>query len=242
MSSPVGGLMNQLLESMSTNSEFSVFISEQQKREILQGIFQAYYHAQIESGKVIFDTNRLWCSKLPLIQELFPEAKIICCVRNIAWVMDSFERIVRKNTFDVSKMFSNRGESATVYSRTEALSGGNRIVGFAYNALKEAFYSEEASRLLLVDYNLLTQKPQEVISLIYQFIGLKYFPHDFDNVEYSEEEFDSFLHTSGLHTVRRKVEFIPRKTVLPPDLYEKYSQLSFWENNAGSKANVILIQ
>jgi len=238
MSSPVGGLMNQLLQSMSTNSEFSVFISEQQKRDILMGVFSAYYNSALQENKIIFDTNRLWCSKLPLIIELFPNAKIICCVRNIAWIMDSFERIVRKNPFEVSKIF-NSGELATVYSRTEALSGGNRIVGFAYNGLKEAFYSEEAARLLLVDYQILTQKPKEVMGLIYQFLGLKYYPHDFENVEYSEEEFDSFLNTTGLHTVKRKVEFIPRKTILPPDLFTKFSDLSFWENNQGSAANII---
>ena len=33
--------------------------------------------------EVICDTNRLWCSKLPLIRELFPDAKAICCVRNL---------------------------------------------------------------------------------------------------------------------------------------------------------------
>ncbi|MBR8827608.1 MAG: sulfotransferase [Gomphosphaeria aponina SAG 52.96 = DSM 107014] len=241
MSSPVGGLMNQLLESMSTNSEFAVFISEQQKRDILLGVFSAYYHQQLADNQVIFDTNRLWCSKLPLIRELFPQAKVICCVRNIAWVMDSFERLVRKNALDVSKMFGGRGESATVYSRTEALSGGNRIVGFAYNGLKEAFYSEDAEKLLLVDYELLTQNPKTVIDLIYQFVEEPPYEHDFNNVEYTAEEFDDFLRTAGLHTVKRKVEFIPRRTVLPPDLFERFSQLTFWGDNHGSNANVISV-
>jgi len=53
----------------------------------------------------VFDTNRVWCAKLPAITDLFPNARIICCVRDICWIMDSIERLVRKNRFELSGMF-----------------------------------------------------------------------------------------------------------------------------------------
>ena len=31
----------------------------------------------------------------------------------------------------------------------------------------------------------------------------------------------------------------PRQTILPPDLFEQYSQLSFWQDGSRSRANVI---
>ena len=241
MTSPVGNLMNRMLESTSEEQEFSVFITPEQKRQLLLSVFNTYYQEQITQGQVIFDTNRLWCSKLPLVRELFPDAKVICCVRNIAWVMDSIERLVRKNVFDVSKMF-NRGEGSTVFSRTEALSQGNRMVGFAYNALKEAFYSEQADRLLLIDYDLLTRDPEQVMGLIYRFLEEPAYQHDFDNVEYAEPEFDRKLGTPGLHTVKRKVEYIPRQTVLPPDLFQRFSSLTFWQDINRSLAHVVCVQ
>src|SRR4028118_1619539 len=89
MTSPVGGLVDRMLEAMSEDNEFSVFISREQKRALILSIFSAYYHPQAEK-EAILDTNRLWY-KLPLILELFPEAKVICCVRNRAWIMDSIE-------------------------------------------------------------------------------------------------------------------------------------------------------
>ena len=239
MTSPVGNLMNRMLESTS-EEEGSVFITPQQKRELLLAVFNTYYKEQIKREQTIFDTNRLWCSKLPLVTELFPQAKIICCVRNIAWIMDSLERLIRQNVFNVSKMF-NRGESSTVYSRTEALSQGNRMVGFAYNALKEAFYSQQADRLLLIDYDLLTRDPAQVMGLIYQFIEQPYYQHDFDNVEYAEPEFDRRLGTPGLHTVKRKVESIPRQTILPPDLFQRFSNLTFWQDFNRSLAHVVCV-
>ncbi|MEG5060377.1 hypothetical protein QUB60_20895 [Microcoleus sp. A2-C5] len=39
MTSPVGGLTEQMLEAMSENNEFSVFISDEQKRQIIFSIF-----------------------------------------------------------------------------------------------------------------------------------------------------------------------------------------------------------
>ncbi|MEZ2229230.1 MAG: sulfotransferase [Microcoleus sp.] len=71
MTSPVGGLVERMLEAMSEDNECSVFISPEQKRALILGIFSAYYHPQADK-EIIFDTNRLWCSKLPLIRELFP--------------------------------------------------------------------------------------------------------------------------------------------------------------------------
>jgi sulfotransferase len=65
--------------------------------------------------------------------------------------MDSIELLIRRHAFDISQLFNNPAERATVYSRTEALSQGSRLVGYAYNALKEGFYSEQSASLLLVD-------------------------------------------------------------------------------------------
>ncbi len=239
MTSPVGGLVEGMLEAMSEDNECSVFISPEQKRALIMGIFSAYYHPQAEK-EVIFDTNRLWCSKLQLIRELFPEAKVICCVRNIAWIMDSIEILIRRNAFDVSRLFNNPAERATVYSRTEALSQGSRLVGYAYNALKEAFYSEQSASILLVDYELLTINPAKTMSLIYQFLGEEPFEHDFKNVQYQEPEFDDKLKTKGLHQVRAKVEFKPRTTILPPDLFERFDSLSFWTDATNSRASAIV--
>ncbi|WP_186766420.1 hypothetical protein [Falsiphaeobacter marinintestinus] len=42
--------------------------------------------------------------------------------------------------------------------------------------------------------------------------------------------FDEQLGLDGLHRVRAKVEPSPRKTILPPDVFEKYAGLSFWQD------------
>ena len=71
------------------------------------------------------------------------------------------------------------------------------------------------------------------------FIGLKPFDHDFDNVEYEAEDFDSQLLAKDLHTVRGKVELKPRQTILPPDLFKRCQDLIFWHDASGTKAHRI---
>lgn len=228
MSTPVFGLVQGLLEGMSRN-ELSSLLSLSQKRDIILGVFAAYYQTQIINQQIIFDTSRLWCAHLPLLHQLFPQAKVICCVRNVAWVMDSIERLVRKNPLGVSGLFADFNESATVYSRTQKLGQDRYMVGLSYNALREACYGEHGEKLLLIDYEYLTRYPAATIQKLYQFLEQPPFEHDFDRVEYDEPEFDARLGLPGLHKVRKKVEFIKRSTILPPDLFAKYDGLSFWK-------------
>ncbi len=237
MTSPVGALFTSLHTTMGQQNEFSEFIDEPQRERILRGIFDLYYrdHAQ----DVILDTNRLWCARLPLLLRLFPEAKILCTVRNVAWIMDSIERLVRKNSLQPSRLFNGPAENDTVYHRVEALAGRDRFVGFSYYALKEAFYSPEARNILIIDYDLLAQSPAKVLPLIYAFLGEPAYAHDYENLDYQEPGFDARVGLHGLHEVKRKVALQPRPTVLPPDLFQKYASLDFWKNSAGSAANVI---
>jgi sulfotransferase len=240
MTSPVGSLFTSLHNTMGQNNELSGFIEDKQRERMLRGLFDLYY--QDHSQEVIVDTNRLWCARLPLLLRLFPEAKVLCTVRNVAWIMDSIERLVRKNSLSPSRLFNNAAESDTIYHRVETLASRDRLVGFPYYALKEAFYSPEARNLLVIDYDLLASAPAQVLPLVYQFLGEPAFAHDFENLDYQEPAFDARLGMHGLHEVKRKVAHRPRTTVLPPDLFKQYSQLDFWKNTDGSVASVINAQ
>ncbi len=213
-------------------------ISLEQRRNLLCGLFANFYADQ-KNKNIIFDTNRLWCSKISALMNLFPQAKVIACVRNVAWVLDSFERLYRANPFENTKLFNDDIERNTVYSRVETLAQRNRLVGFAWAALKEAYYGEHASSLLVVEYDLLAKAPEKVMRLVYEFLGEPWFEHDFESVYYDAPEFDQALGLAGLHRVRQKVALKQRSTILPPDLFDQYASLSFWDNSEGSAANVI---
>ena len=241
MTSPVGTLFKGMLDQFAAGREFGPVIDTTQRRRMLRGLFESYYGDE-DDKPLVFDTNRMWCAHMPALVDLFPQAKVVACVRNVAWVMDSMERLYRADPYEHTKLFGDDSERNTVYSRVETLAQRNRLVGFAWSALKEAYYGEQASSLLLVDYELLSQAPERVLRLVYEFIGEPWFPHDVDSVQYDAPEFDAALGVSGLHKIRPKVEVIPRRTVLPPDLFEKFAALSFWKDGVGSGAHVIRMQ
>jgi sulfotransferase len=121
ISSPVGSLLGAMLRDVSQDNESAVLMDDAQREILLRGVFEGYYHA-LQETRTIFDTNRGWTTRLALLATLFPEAKIICCVRHIPWIIDSVERLLRANRFELSKIFAY-DPSGTVYSRAEAKPG-----------------------------------------------------------------------------------------------------------------------
>jgi len=226
MTSPVGSMYMALETAMSRRNDTALFIDEAQRRAVLKGLFANYY-AAIHPEKLVFDTNRAWCTKLPALMQLFPAARVICCVRHIGWIMDSIERLVRRNAFELSGMFGFE-PGFTVYTRVGRLAASDGLVGYALDALREGFFGEQAARLILVEYQALTRAPQDTLGHLYTMLGEPQFAHDFENVEYQAEDFDLALGARGLHTVRRRVEWVERQSVLPPPLFERFAGDMFW--------------
>jgi sulfotransferase len=239
MTSPVGSMYMALETAMSRRNEVAIFINDDQRRAVLKGLFSNYYEA-VHAGKVVFDTNRLWCTKLPALTQLFPAARVICCVRDVGWIMDSIERLVRRNAFELSGMFGFE-PGGTVFTRVNRLASSDGLVGYALDALREAFFGDEATRLILVEYQALTRAPRATLRHIYALLGEPYFEHDFGNVEYQADDFDLALGARGLHTVRRQVEWVERRSVLPPALFDRFAGDMFWRLPEANRQNVPII-
>jgi sulfotransferase len=241
MTSPVGSLFNAMQTAASQRNETAAFIDNTQRIRLLRSCFEAYY-ADIHPRHLVFDTNRMWTTKLPALTQLFPTARIICCVRNPAWVVDSIESLVRRNAFELSGIF-NFEPGGTVYSRAEGLSKGDGMVGFAWKALPEAVYGPQADRLLLVRYESLTTDPKGRLAAIYDAIGEPLFAHDPTRIEPCHDmvAFDVRLGTPGLHDVGAAVRIPERTTVLPPDLFTRYERDAFWQDRSVLPASVRVI-
>ena len=145
MSGPLAGMVGALLAEMSGRNEFSLFIDDAQRQRVVRGLFDNYYADC--SAEVIVDTSRAWCARIGAMAQLFPDAKVIACVRHVPWIIDSIERVIQRNAFSPSSIF-NYSPGGTVYTRANGVAGTDGLLGYAYDALKGAFYSEHADRLL----------------------------------------------------------------------------------------------
>ena len=101
--------------------------------------------------------------------------------------------MTRHNKFEPSGIFKF-DLGGTVYSCAEGLSGAAGMVGFAWNALRNAVYGEHADHPLLVRYETLTANPLGKLAAIYDFIGEPLFTHD---TEHIEPDYEAMGSTSG---------------------------------------------
>jgi sulfotransferase len=231
ITSPMGSLFERLHQAMGARSDYDELLTEVKRVNLLAGLFASYY---MDVDKlVIFDTHRMWCARMPALARLFPNAKVIACVRDPAWVLDSFERLYQQNPLLSPKMFTPE-QSATLHTRVEAMAAAAGSVGFAYDAVAEAYYGPHRGNLIVIDYDEFCRDPAAALAMIYDALDLHPFAHQFDNVgsaaiELDADRFDRPFGTPGLHTIRPKVEALPLPTVLPPDLFKRFSNKCFWK-------------
>ncbi len=197
----------------------------------MRGLFDSYYSGDRE---VCFNTNRGWSAETALLQDLYPDFRMIVCVRDIPWILDSFEQLNVKNPHTIKPLYHHQ-DLGNVYDRTHMLMGNMaNYAGYVAGPLanvRHSMFCNERSQLLYVEYEHLVKNTGAVIRQIYDFLGEPHYEHDFDNVEDSYDEFDTQAKIAGLHTVRKKISWIERRTVLPDDLWRQYEQSTFWKYN-----------
>jgi sulfotransferase len=225
ISGPLARFSRAIIDQSSAQGGYRHQCPEEKRKAIIKNMFDTYYDAP--GKEVFFDHNRGWNLLLPLVKDLYPYTKTIVCVRDIPWILDSFENLVRKNPYSLNGIFPEQA-NINVYTRSRYLMDEGSTVGFAYNALKHAITSNEKNMLMLVEYDQLCTQPEQTMNAIYKFIDQPVFAHDFDNVESSYDEFDNDVNLKGLHTTRKKVQLLQRDMIIPPDIIQQYSGYEVW--------------
>lgn len=239
MSGPVAGLVSALQINASAG-EFSVFLDNARRTRILRSVFESYYSDTAGIG-LIFDTNRSWTARVPLLSELFPDCKVICCVRDIGWIINSIEALLRRNPLQLSRIFECK-PMVSAYARAEYLMNPEKgLIGAAWSTLREAWFGEHAHRLIVITYDQLVANPAQTIEKLYTELREPSFAHNFDDVEYDEQTYDSAVGSPGLPKVRRKVAPLWSQPIIPPDLFAKYKDRSFWTDNNAIQSGVVVL-
>jgi sulfotransferase len=237
IASPLQGIVTNTINFM-TGCESNLNITEERRKDILLSLFEGYY-SFIEKP-VIFDSSRKWTKNTALVQELFPNTKILCCVRDIVWIINSFEIINNKSPFYTNTLVKEE-LSGNVFSRSDGMmdNDGGVIAG-SWILLQEGF-ALNPEMIYFVEYDNLCKNPEDEMRNIYNFLEQPYYSHDFDNVEYSNHNFDMSCNLKDLHTVRKKVEYKKQKKVLPPDVWEKYRSMNmeFWRKGHTPDPDII---
>jgi len=236
IASPVQGLTGNSIDVI-TSGENNLNITEDQRKNLMYGVFDGYYK-HIEKP-VIFDSCRGWTKKTNFLKSLFPYTKILCLVRDIVSILNSFEVIASKNPFHTTTLTAHKDN---VFARCDDMMDKNSgIVAGPWISLQEG-YAINPEMIMLIEYDNLCKTPEKTMREVYEFLERPYYSHDFENVEYSNENFDKSCNLKDLHTVKRKVEYNPPRCILPPEIVQKYNEMNmeFWKE--GHKIDVDIIE
>lgn len=235
IASPVEALAGTSIDII-TNGESNLTVTEDQRKNLMYGIFDGYYR-HIEKP-VIFDSSRVWTKKTPFLKSLFPHTKILCPVRDIVSILNSFEVITSKNPFHTKTLIQHKDN---VFARCDDMMDRNSgIVASPWILLQEG-YALHPEMIMLIEYENLCKTPEKTMRKVYEFLERPYYSHDFENVEYSNENFDKSCNLKDLHTVKRKVEYNPPRCILPPEIVKKYTEMNmeFWKEGHKIDADII---
>ena len=234
IASPVQGLTEISIDVI-TGDENNLNITEDQIKNLMYGIFDGYYK-NIEKP-VIFDSFRDWTKKTPFLKALFPYTKILCPVRDIVSILNSFEVLFNRNYF-YTKQINEKIFSENIFMRIQELF--QREIFNYYSFLLEG-YAINPEMIMLIEYENLCKTPEKTMRQVYEFLERPYYSHDFENVEYSNENFDKSCNLKDLHTVKKKVEYNPPRCILPPEIVKKYTEMNmeFWKEGYKIDTNII---
>jgi sulfotransferase len=225
ISGPLARFVRAIIHESSAQGGYRTECPPEKRKQLLHGLFENYYDDPTK--EVCVNHNRGWPLLLPTIKDLYPEAKLILCVRSIDRILNSFEWLVRKQPYTYTNMFSP-DESISVYSRCESLLSRGRTLDFAYTAVKEAITGEYKSSIMILEYDQLAQQPEVMMKALYSFIEEPYFEHNFNDVEASYDEFDEDVGIKGMHTTRKVVTFDEKEMIIPPDIRERVKGMEVW--------------
>lgn len=230
ISDPLHSYIHSIIRDTNTAVGMDAAVPIEKRKELIYGLFENFYK---HDNQVCFNTNRAWSADTSLLKDLFPDFKMIVCVRDVAWILDSFEQLNSKNPYTIKPLYHHQ-ELGNVHDRCRILMGEiPNFAGYVHGPLinvQQSMFSNEVNQICYIEYDTLVKYPKESMQQIYQFLGEPWFEHDFDNVEDSYDEFDDQAKIKDLHTVRKKVEYRERRSILPGELWDRYSPMSFWRS------------
>lgn len=111
------------------------------------------------------------------------------------------------------------------------------MVGYTFHALQQAYFSELSNKLIVIQYCGLVSQPLAIMQVLYEQLEEPWFEgHNIEDVRFDAQAFDANLSVPSLHKVRPKVMHYERKPILPPGLFNEFSNSEFWRQSNPTKA------
>ena len=238
-SSPISGLIEHINQSdlISENFESCVLNEEDKKKsKFLISKMMEIYYSNINKP-IIIDRNKVWLfpANIELIKQYVnPKPKIIFTTRPILEMVVSFISI-NKPSIIVEMNNSN-------FIKNTKISLNDNLANFLlsdfskFGITRKLFLNSidnpnNKDIIHIVKYENIIDNPKKTIDSIYDFLKIKKFNHDFNNITQNEKYDESLLNLSNnLHKVRKTISRSNLKIedYLSIDCIEKYKNIRYF--------------
>jgi sulfotransferase len=248
-SSPVLSTMFAVENHLQNDELFFGYPKPAQADLIISSLIHQFY-SDVDKP-VVFDKNRAWTARVPYIEGYIrQQAKILVPVRSIDEILTSMIMMIRRNPYQegmprinfIDEQLVKQNIPINDTNRCEFIAGPQGILGQSLNAIMEAFKQEFQDRLYFIEYQDLVKKPEKTMKGIYEFLGEKYYEHDFNSLENQNRERDIITYgLSDMHEVRPELKSTAPdpKDILPEEIITKCEGTEFWRQ---TKSNINIIK
>jgi sulfotransferase len=166
------------------------------------------YYAAITDRKYVMDKSRGWGVYRSFLDAVYPDPKIICMVRNLKDVVASYEKIYRKSPDKHDPVRDDsKATGTTVHKRVDEWMHPTNTIGRAVERIFEMIRLGYDDKILFVKAEDLCLYPETEMVRVYDYLGIPYYKHDFDNIEQITTEDDAVYGLApDLHVIRPKLE------------------------------------
>lgn len=196
--------------------------------------FVATWHNK-PGKEVVFDKSRTWASNALVLNQLYPDAKLIVMVRDLRAVFASVEKQHRR-----SPILDDSGsiQAKAIFDRADKMFSPEGLIGMPIIGVEDLIRRNPKS-VIWVQYESFARNPKMVMERIYAELGEEGFIHDFENVQNTAEDPDGFYLWKYPHTGSGKVsnDLIDEwKQFVSEDLAATIMQrFAFYNNSFGYK-------
>jgi sulfotransferase len=170
----------------------------------VNGFFNA-----ITEKPYVLDKSRGWGVHYRFLESFYPDAKVICMVRDLRGIFASMEKNFRKNQHLDSGIVDHSKLSGTTTEKRIDVWAASQPVGMAIERLSQIFKEGINKKMLFVRYEDLAKDPVKEMTRVYSYLGLPYFAHDFENIAQVTKEDDSVYGIYGDHQIRKTLSSPP---------------------------------
>lgn len=165
---------------------------------------EAYFNA-LTKKEYIVDKSRGWGIHYKMLNDLFPNPKIVCMVRDLRDVFCSMEKKFQANPDKHQDIVNwETGQGVTTASRIDIWTA-TPPVGLALNRINQMIREGIDSKVLFIKFEDLCLYPDQQMRKIYDHFEVDYFEHDFNKVKQITKEDDEVYGIFGDHEIREKV-------------------------------------